>query len=65
MVEVEKIIKILDEELISLKKSYLTLQQANKILLDKGIFQESDIPDKTLKHLLGRLLSQFQGLWHR
>jgi DNA-directed RNA polymerase subunit M/transcription elongation factor TFIIS len=52
MVEVEKIIRILDEELLLQNKSYFTLQQANKILLDRRIFQESDIKSKTLKHLL-------------
>ena len=52
MIEIEKIIKILDEELIQQEKSYFTLQQANKILLEKGIFQESDISSNTLKHLI-------------
>lgn len=52
MLQVEKIIRILDEALISSKKSYLSIQQCNKILLQNGIFTESDVSNKVLKRCL-------------
>lgn len=52
MASVQDIINALDDEIIFQKKSFLSLAQANKILLNRGIFQESDISNKTLKRLL-------------
>jgi len=52
MFDVDNIIQVLDESMMSSGKSYLTLQQCNKILLEKGIFQPIDISNKVLKHLL-------------
>jgi len=65
MVKTERIIKVLDEELVLQNKSFFTLQQANEILLKKGIFQESDITNKTLKHLLeGRAITNANQTSH-
>jgi len=52
MTKIEEIVKVLDEELIRLNKPFLSLSQANKILLGRQIISEDDIKKKTLKHLL-------------
>lgn len=52
MKETKEIIRALDIKLISTKKSFLSLSQANKILVEAGIFNEEDIVKKKLKRLL-------------
>jgi hypothetical protein len=58
----EKIIFALDEELEILGKSYFALGQANKILVEKGVFNNDDIETKQLKRILeeGRIPNSIQ-----
>ena len=52
MYDIQVIIKVLDEEMLLLKKTFLSLSHANKILYSKGIFKEEDLKNKVLKQYL-------------
>ncbi|MEI6823359.1 MAG: hypothetical protein WCL51_15620 [Bacteroidota bacterium] len=50
--EINKIIKVIDDELINNNKEYLLLSQANNLLVDKDIFTIQQKLDKSLKKIL-------------
>tara|TARA_R110001592_G_scaffold363285_1_gene683190 strand:+ start:134 stop:967 length:834 start_codon:yes stop_codon:yes gene_type:complete len=50
--DIKKIIKIFDDELIDNNKGYLTLGQANKLLVDNGIITIFEKSNNVLKKLL-------------
>jgi len=52
MANIDDIILTIDEDLISRNKRYVTLSEANRLLIEKNVFTKIDSKNKTLRLLL-------------